>query len=209
MDRRNVDILEKLNKLFPDAKPELNFTTPFELLIATILSAQCTDIRVNIITEVLFDKADTPEKILELGQKEIQNIIKSCGIYRLKSKYIFNASRDIINKFDSKIPETVDDLMKLSGVGIKTANVVVSNAFGVPAIAVDTHVFRVSNRLGLVNADNVEETEKQLMESIPKERWIKLHHQLIFLGRRICKARNPLCEECVLKTECKYYNKTE
>ncbi|MCK5763742.1 MAG: endonuclease III, partial [Clostridiales bacterium] len=98
MDRRNVDILEKLNKLFPDAKPELNFTTPFELLIATILSAQCTDIRVNIITEVLFDNADTPEKILELGQKEIQNIIKSCGIYRLKSKYIFNASRDIINK---------------------------------------------------------------------------------------------------------------
>ena len=209
MNRKNVDILKKLDKLFPDAGPELNFKTPFELLVATILSAQCTDIRVNIITKVLFDKANTPEKMLQLGQKEIQEIIKSCGIYKAKAKYIFNASSDIVDKFDSKVPETVEELMKLSGVGIKTANVVVSNAFGIPAIAVDTHVFRVANRLGLAKANNVQETEKQLMRRIPKERWIKLHHQLIFMGRRICKARNPLCSECILKKECQYYNKIE
>lgn len=198
-------IIEKLNGMFPDAKAELDFTSPFELLIATILSAQCTDIRVNKITKVLFKYGNTPEKMLAMGQNEIKEIIKSCGMFKTKSKYLVEVCKKLIDQYDSKVPETLEDLMKLDGVGRKTANVVVSNAFGIQAIAVDTHVFRVSNRLGIVNGKNVEETEKQLMEKVPEEYWTKLHHQLIFLGRRVCKARKPLCEECILKTECKFY----
>ncbi|MBN2261252.1 MAG: endonuclease III [Clostridiales bacterium] len=205
MDKNMMIIIEKLNGMFPDAKAELDFTSPFELLIATILSAQCTDIRVNKITKVLFKYGNTPEKMLAMGQNEIKEIIKSCGMFKTKSKYLVEVCKKLIDQYDSKVPETLEDLMKLDGVGRKTANVVVSNAFGIQAIAVDTHVFRVSNRLGIVNGKNVEETEKQLMEKVPEEYWTKLHHQLIFLGRRVCKARKPLCEECILKTECKFY----
>jgi len=206
MNCKTLNILKKLNILYPEAKAQLNFKTPFELLVATILSAQCTDKRVNIITEILFKKANTPKKIILLGEDKLRDIIKSCGLYKVKSKYIMETSNILANKFNSKLPENIEQLMVFPGVGRKTANVVVSNAFGIPAIAVDTHVFRVSNRLGIVKADNVFETEKQLMEKVDKDKWIKLHHQLIFLGREFCKAQNPNCEECILKKECTYYS---
>lgn len=207
MNDKIENILKKLNILYPDAKAQLNFTTPFELLIATILSAQCTDKRVNIITEILFKKANTPEKIILLGEDRLKDIVKSCGLYKTKSKYIMGTSNILISKFNSKLPENIEELMTFPGVGRKTANVVVSNAFGISAIAVDTHVFRVSNRLGIARANNVFDTEKQLMEKVDKSKWTKLHHQLILLGREICKAQNPNCKECILKKECTYYNK--
>ncbi len=201
----NEQILTKLNQLYPDAKAELDFTNPYELLIATILSAQCTDVRVNKITNELFKVANTPEQMVELGRENVVSYIRTCGMFETKSKYLIMTSSQLISNFGSKVPDSIEQLMTLPGVGRKTANVVASNAFQIPAIAVDTHVFRVANRLGLVEANNVDKTEKQLMENVKKERWTLLHHQLIYHGRRICKARNPLCNECIINTECKYY----
>lgn len=202
-------VYEILEETFPDAKAELNYTTPYELLVATILSAQCTDVRVNKVTEVLFQTHNTPEKMLELSQGELEEIVHSCGVYRQKAKNILASSRIIVERYDGKVPETIKTLMTLPGVGRKTANVVASNAFGVDAIAVDTHVFRVSNRLGLAEGKNVEETERQLMEIWPQSGWTKGHHLLIFLGRRICKAQNPLCESCPLTSLCLYYRELD
>lgn len=199
-------VIEILLKRFPDAQAELDHKTPFELLVATILSAQCTDIRVNKITEELFKNYNRPEDFLNLSQEELGKMIYSCGFYRNKSKSILGTSRILMEEYEGRVPETIDELMKLPGVGRKTANVVASNAFGVPAIAVDTHVFRVSNRIGLANSKNVLDTEKDLMENIPKEMWTKAHHLLIFQGRRICKSRTPLCDECPLTEYCLYYN---
>ena len=201
------DVLDILDKTYPDAKAELNYTTPYELLIATILSAQCTDVRVNKTTEVLFQKYNTPEKMVTLSIDELGNIIKSCGFYNSKSKNILLTSQILIDKHDSKVPDTMKELTKLPGVGRKTANVVLSNAFDIPSIAVDTHVFRVSNRIGIANAINVEETEKQLRRRIDINRWSKSHHTLIFHGRRICKSRNPKCEICPVNSYCLHYKK--
>jgi endonuclease-3 len=203
--RYQSEILKGLSDLYPEAKAELNFTSPFELLIATILSAQCTDIRVNKITAQLFKVADTPEKMAALELEEIIHFIRSCGMYRTKGKFLKHTAMMIMDRFEGRVPETIDELMMLPGVGRKTANVVASNAFGVPAIAVDTHVFRVSNRLGLANASDVTKTEMQLMETIDKNRWILLHHQLIYHGRRVCKARSPMCAECTLAMWCREY----
>lgn len=202
-----IDVLNILEEVFPDAKAELNFKTPFELLIATILSAQCTDVRVNKVTDVLFKNYNTPKDILKLSQEELGEIIRSCGCYKNKSKNILKTSYIIQENFNGKVPETMEELITLPGVGRKTANVVLSNTFDVPAIAVDTHVFRVSNRIGIANADTVEETEKQLRNRIPEYRWSKSHHLLIFQGRRVCKARRPLCEECSVNEYCLDYNK--
>ncbi len=199
------EVLDILEEEFPDAKAELNYTTPFELLIATILSAQCTDVRVNLTTDVLFKKYNTPEKILQLSVEELGEYIKSCGFYNTKSKNILLTSEILVKEYDSKVPNTMKELVKLPGVGRKTANVVLSNAFGVPSIAVDTHVFRVSNRIGIANGKDVEETEKQLRRRIDRSRWSKSHHVLIFHGRRICKARNPLCASCPVNSYCLYY----
>lgn len=201
------DVLDILDKTYPDAKAELNYTTPYELLIATILSAQCTDVRVNKTTEVLFQKYNTPEKMVTLSIDELGNIIKSCGFYNSKSKNILLTSQILIDKHDSKVPDTMKELTNLPGVGRKTANVVLSNAFDIPSIAVDTHVFRVSNRIGIANAINVEETEKQLRRRIDRNRWSKSHHTLIFHGRRICKSRNPKCEICPVNSYCLHYKK--
>lgn len=198
-------ILEILEEHYPDAKPALRFTTPFELLIATMLSAQTTDKQVNKITEKLFKKYNTPEEFADMEQQELEQHIKGCGLYKNKSKNIINASKMIISQFDGKVPETREELMRLPGVGRKTANVVISNAFGKDAIAVDTHVFRVSNRLGLADSKNVGQTEKQLMENIPKSKWSKAHHWLIYHGRQICTARNPKCDKCPLSQYCRYY----
>lgn len=201
------DVLDILDKTYPDAKAELNYTTPYELLIATILSAQCTDVRVNKTTEVLFQKYNTPEKMVTLSIDDLGNIIKSCGFYNSKSKNILLTSQILIDKHDSKVPDTMKELTKLPGVGRKTANVVLSNAFDIPSIAVDTHVFRVSNRIGIANAINVEETEKQLRRRIDRDRWSKSHHILIFHGRRICKSRNPRCDICPVNSYCLHYKK--
>lgn len=199
-------ILDDLNSLYPNAKAGLDFTTPFELLIATILSAQCTDVRVNKVTSVLFKEHNTPKTILDLGVDGLAKYIKSCGLYKTKSKNIINTCNVLYNDYESKVPDTIEELMKLPGVGRKTANVVVSNAFGTPAIAVDTHVFRVTNRIGIVNEKDVLSTEMALMQEIPRDRWSKSHHLFIWHGRNLCKARNPRCEECILNDRCKFYN---
>ncbi|MDR7870602.1 MAG: endonuclease III [Tissierellaceae bacterium] len=201
-------VLELLLELYPDAKAELDFTNPFELLVATILSAQCTDVQVNKTTAKLFKEYKTPEDYLTLTEEQLGRKIYSCGFYKNKSKNILETCRILVQEFNSQVPDTIDELMTLPGVGKKTANVVVSNAFGVPAIAVDTHVFRVSNRIGLADSKNVEDTEIDLMKNIDKNMWTKAHHLIIFHGRRICKARNPMCEECPISPYCKYF-KTE
>lgn len=203
------NIIEELEKLYPGAKAELNYTTPFELLIATILSAQCTDIRVNIVTEELYKEYNTPEKILGLGKDGLIKYIRTCGLYKTKSKNIIETSRVLLESYGGKVPETMEELVTLPGVGRKTANVVMSNAFGIPAIAVDTHVQRVSNRIGLANSSDVFKTEKQLMEAIPKDKWTLTHHMLIHHGRRVCKARKPECVTCTISKYCSHYDKYE
>nr|WP_280641764.1 endonuclease III [Anaerococcus rubeinfantis] len=200
------DLVRKLDCMYPNLdKSFLDFTTPFELLVATILSAQCTDVRVNKVTGHMFKFKNTPEDFAKMDIKEIEEYIKTCGLYKNKAKNIKNASIMLIREFDGKVPNNMEDLLKLPGVGRKTANVVMSNAFGIDAIAVDTHVQRVSNRLGLANSKDVLNTEKDLRKNLPKEKWSKLHHQIIAHGRKICKARNPLCEECDLKDLCEDY----
>lgn len=201
------EVIDILLDLYPDAKAELNFTNPFELLIATIMSAQTTDVQVNKVTAELFKEFKTPEDYLKLSADQLGEKIRTIGFYNNKSRNILATCKLLVEKYNSKVPEDRDELMTLPGVGRKTANVVVSNAFGTPAIAVDTHVFRVSNRIGLANSDNVDDTEKDLMGIIDKTMWSKAHHLLIFHGRRICKARKPLCEECPLTEYCHYYKK--
>jgi endonuclease-3 len=199
--------LAELASLYPDARPALHYSTPYELLVAVILSAQCTDERVNKVTAVLFEKHSTPETILTLSQAELEKYIFSCGFYRMKAEHILSASKDIIEKFGGEVPKTIETLMSLAGVGKKTANVVYSVAFGGDAIAVDTHVFRVSNRLGLAKGKTPEEVEKGLNRAIPKTDWSKAHHWLIYHGRRVCHSQKPDCENCTLKTYCDFYKK--
>lgn len=203
---KNVNkILDKLEELYPDAHCELDHTTPFELLIATILSAQCTDVRVNIVTGELFKKYNTPEAFAKLSIEEISKEIKTCGLYKSKAQKIKETSENICRIYGGQVPDTLEELVKLPGVGRKTAGVVLSNAFNQPAIAVDTHVFRVANRIGIVNTHTPEKTEFALMEVIPKKRWSHSHHVLIFHGRRMCKARKPECINCPIKDDCNYY----
>lgn len=195
-------IIEVLIDTFPDAKPELKFSSEYELLVAVILSAQCTDKRVNMVTSELFKEYNTPQKMINLSQEELAKIIKPCGLFNSKAKHILSASRDIVEKYNGQVPSNFNDLKKLAGVGQKTANVVSSVAFNANAIAVDTHVFRVSNRLGLAKAKTPQKTEEQLKKIIEENMWSKSHHLLIFLGRRICSARNPKCEICPLNKYC-------
>lgn len=200
-------VLEKLMERFPDAKAELDFTNSFELLIATILSAQCTDVQVNKTTSTLFKELKTPEDYIKLSEEELGARIRSCGFYKTKSKNILETCKLLIENHNSQVPDTMEKLTTLPGVGRKTANVVLSNAFDTPAIAVDTHVFRVANRIGLANSANVLDTERDLMDNIEREMWSKAHHLLIFHGRRICKARKPLCDICPITDYCFYYKK--
>lgn len=197
------EVLDGLAAQHPDAAPELVFTNPYELLIATILSAQCTDKQVNKCTPELFARYPDPASMAAAEPEDIEPYIHSCGFFRAKAKNIVSACRDITEKFDGEVPSERDSLQSLAGVGRKTANVVLSNAFGVPAIAVDTHVFRVSNRIGLATASNVEETECQLMRNIPKDKWSIAHHWLIFHGRRVCSAQRPKCGSCMIKELCR------
>ena len=200
------EVLDGLARQHPDAKPELDFTNPYELLIATILSAQCTDKQVNKVTPALFSAYPDPASMAKAEATEIEPYIHSCGFYHNKAKNIVLACRDIVGKYDGIVPGDREGLESLAGVGRKTANVVLSNAFGVPAIAVDTHVFRVSNRIGLAKAKTVEETERQLMRNIPEDKWSIAHHWLIFHGRRVCKAQRPQCGNCLISELCDHHN---
>ncbi|WP_163192046.1 endonuclease III [Clostridium thermarum] len=209
MHKKKINaILDILSKEYAGAKCALNFRSPYELLVATILSAQCTDERVNMVTEKLFKVYNTPEKMAELTVEQLGEKIKSCGFYNNKSKNIIAATREILTKHSGEVPRNFDDLVALPGVGRKTANVVISNAFGVPAIAVDTHVFRVSNRLGLAKGKTPDEVEQGLMKNIPREMWSDAHHYIIWHGRKVCNARKPKCEECSLAPYCEFYSKT-
>lgn len=194
-------IVDTLAGVFTD-KPALKFNSQYQLLVAVILSAQCTDERVNKVTERLFEKYDNPEKILELGEDGLIPYIFSCGLYKSKASHIISATKDIIEKYNGQVPESLEQLRSLAGVGRKTANVVYSVAFGKPAIAVDTHVFRVSNRIGLANATNVLQTEKDLMKILDKKDWSRAHHYLIYLGRSFCNSRKPDCKNCPIKEIC-------
>ena len=198
-------IISKIDEIYENPKCELDFTSNYELLVAVILSAQCTDKRVNQVTKELFKKYNTPEKMVELSQEELENYIRSCGFFHNKAKHILDASKDLIEKYNGEIPSDKIKLKDLAGVGEKTANVVLSMAFGVPAIAVDTHVFRVSNRLGLANSKDVKNTQKDLEKNLPKEKWIKFHYSLVLHGRYVCKSQRPNCAECKLNKYCKYY----
>ncbi len=199
-----TEALALLAATYPNAKPALEFSSPFELLVATILSAQCTDVMVNQCTRVLFPIANTPEQFAAMTEEELFPYIKSCGFYRMKGKHILETARILVAQYGGEVPADLDKLQTLPGVGRKTANVVGSNAFGIPAIAVDTHVFRVSNRIGLAHASNVEKTEEQLQKAIPRENWTAAHHWLIYHGRQICDARKPKCEICPLSHLCEY-----
>lgn len=204
MKARTKKIVEILKETYPDAKCELNYETPLQLLVATVLSAQTTDKKVNEVTKELFKDYPDLDTFLEITNDELEERIKHIGLYRNKSKNLILMFRQIKEKFNGEVPTTMEGITSLAGAGRKTANVVLSNAFGVPSIAVDTHVFRVSNRLGLAESDKVLEVEKQLQKELPKKEWTLMHHLLIFHGRRCCTARNPKCEECPLSHICKY-----
>lgn len=194
--------LQILEETYRGAIPELKFNSVFELLIAVILSAQCTDKRVNQVTQILFPIADTPEKILQLGQSKLEEIIKPCGYFRAKAKHIVESAQILIDDYGGEVPSDFDELIKLPGVGRKTANVVTSVAFKTPAIAVDTHVFRLANRMKLAEGNTPLEVELGLQKIIPREKWADAHHWLIWHGREICKARNPKCKDCPLSKVC-------
>ena len=201
--------LEILEKVYADAKPALHFNSPYELLVAVVLSAQCTDERVNKVTKVLFEKHSTPQTMLSLTQAELEKYIFSCGFYRMKAAHILSASKDILERFGGEVPQTVEELTTLAGVGKKTANVVYSVAFGGDAIAVDTHVFRVSNRLGLAKGNTPQKVEADLNKAIPKKDWSSAHHWLIWHGRKVCHSQKPDCENCTLSNVCDYYKKNK
>ena len=203
---QKLEILEELEELYPEAKAELVFSNPYEMLVATILSAQCTDKQVNRVTPAVFARYPDATAMAGAQEEELYPMVKSCG-FKSKAGNIIAACRIIRDTYGGEVPHTLEELTALPGVGRKTANVVLSNAFGIPAFAVDTHVFRVSNRLGLCRADTVEETEKQMTRLIPRENWGRAHHWLIWHGRRVCKAQRPLCETCGLKENCTYYRK--
>jgi endonuclease-3 len=191
-----------LEETYRGVKPALKFRNPFELLIAVILSAQCTDVRVNVVTERLFAKAPTPEAIIGMGLGALEEEIRDCGLFRNKAKNIMAACQLLLQEYGGQVPEDFEALQRLPGVGRKTANVVMSVAFGYPAIAVDTHVFRVANRLKLAAGSTPLEVEKGLQKAIPREKWSAAHHWLIWHGRKLCKARSPLCGECPLQQVC-------
>jgi len=197
-------VLDTIAEMFPDARCELNHSNPFELLVAVILSAQCTDETVNKVTATLFKKYRTPEDYVSATQEELENDIRRIGLYRNKAANIRKMCAILLEKHGGRVPEDWEELVRLPGVGRKTANVVVSNAFGVPAIAVDTHVERVSKRLGIARPDDsVLEVEQKLMKLVPRDEWTITHHRLIFFGRYHCKARQPACDICPLLDLCK------
>lgn len=206
---KNRRILEELRRLYPDARPALAFENPWQLLVAVILSAQCTDVKVNRATPALFAAYPDAAAMAKAQPEDIEPYIRQLGLYRTKARHLAETARAVAEDFSGQVPRSREELMRLPGVGRKTANVVLSCAFGEDAIAVDTHVFRVSNRLGLAAAEDVGETEEQLMLSIPKKDWKEAHHWLIWHGRRVCHARNPQCDICTLAPLCQWNSRVK
>lgn len=203
ISERTAEVIKRLKKAYPDAHCALNHTSPFELLIATILSAQCTDARVNIVTADLFRKYRGPEDYLKVSQVELENDVRTTGFFRNKARNIQNACRRIIGEYNGEVPRTMDEILTLGGVARKTANVVLGNAFGIASgVVVDTHVSRLSQRLGLTKNKTPEKIERDLQGLVPKKDWIMFPHWLISHGRQICTARKPRCSECVLNDIC-------
>jgi len=200
-----AEIMAILYALHPEAECELHHQSDFQLLVATVLSAQTTDVAVNKVTPALFERYPTPYDLSLAETGDVENLIRKIGLYKTKARNIVALSKILVEEYEGVVSDDIKTLMKLPGVGQKTANVVVSNAFGIPAIAVDTHVFRVANRLGITNATDVKHTEIELQKKLPREEWIQAHHTFIFHGRYICDARRPMCEACPLTDRCKYY----
>nr|WP_312578558.1 endonuclease III [Sedimentibacter sp.] len=192
---------------YPDAKCSLDYKTPFQLLVSTILSAQATDKSVNKVTEELYKEYPDVESFLTLTQEELENKIKKIGLYKNKSKNIYNMCRELNDKFNKEVPKTMEELMMLSGVGRKTASVVLVEAFKIPAFPVDTHVFRVTRRIGLASRSTADKVSDEMMKKLPKKKWHMMHHLLINHGRQTCAAQNPKCNLCCLKELCIYYKK--
>ena len=205
MKQRTKEILELLKEEYPDAKCELNYKTPFQLLVATILSAQTTDKKVNEVTKTLFNDYPDVESFSKITQEELENRIRVIGLYRNKTKNLLMMCKQLKENFNGEVPKSIEEISSLAGAGRKTANVVISNAFNIPAIAVDTHVFRVSNRIGLADGKNVLDVEKQLQKEISKDMWSLAHHLIIFHGRRCCSSKSPKCNNCIINQYCKYY----
>ena len=205
-DRIN-EIIELLEQMHPEAACALDHRNLYELVVAVSLSAQTTDVSVNKVTPALFYRYPDPESLAQADVADVEQIIKTIGLYKNKAKNVVAMAKMLVEEFDSEVPSSRGELTRLPGVGRKTANVVLAEGFGVPAIAVDTHVFRVANRIGLCNESTPEKTEQKLMEIIPQERWIRAHHLLIFHGRKICDARKPKCDECLLSKMCIYNTK--
>ena len=207
MNKKDAEkIIEILNKTYPDAKCSLDFTTPFEMLIAVILSAQCTDERVNKTTPAIFEKYNTPEDFANMDIKLLEELIHPCGFYKNKAKSIKNTSKILIEKYNSKVPETMEELMNLPGVGRKTANVIMLEAFNNPqGIAVDTHCKRLANRIGFSSKSDPGKIEQDLLKLIPKKYYKDANHILIWHGRNVCSARHPECNKCSIKNFCKEY----
>lgn len=203
------EIFKRLSKEYPNPKTELVYADPFQLLVSVILSAQCTDAQVNRATPGLFAQFPSPQTLAKAPLPTVEKLIHSCGFYRMKAKAITATAQDIVSKFGGKIPGTLEDLITLRGVGRKTASVVLNQAFDIPAIAVDTHVMRVSQRLGWAKHTTAEKIEWELRELLPMPLWSSVNGLLILHGRRICKARKPLCEECSIRNFCAYYRKTK
>lgn len=200
---RTKKIIGRLKKEYPDARCSLNYSNALELLIATILAAQCTDERVNIVTADLFRKYRGPDDYLKVPREELEQDIRSAGFFRNKAKSIQGACEIISNKYKGRVPDTMEELLALPGVARKTANVVLGNAFGIASgVVVDTHVTRLTARLGLTKEENPEKIERDLIELVPKKDWVDFSHLLIYHGRKVCKARSPLCNECVLEDLC-------
>ncbi len=204
MADRAEQIRIKLAEHYPRAKTSLVFENPFQLLVATVLSAQTTDEQVNKITAHLFKEVRSAREMSLMEPSELEPYLKSCGLYRHKSRYLIEASRIIMEKYNGEVPDSFNELIKLPGVGRKTTNVILSSAFGIPALAVDTHVYRVSKRLGLADGKNTEQVEEELKKIIPVKEWSIFHHHLISHGRKICHARGPRCESCFLLSFCIY-----
>jgi endonuclease-3 len=201
-------IIERLKRAYPDAKIALRFDTPLELLVATILSAQCTDERVNAVTETLFKRYPSAKSYAEASAPTLERDIHATGFFRAKARSLMGMGKGLVERHGGEVPRTLEDLTALPGVGRKTANVVLGNAFGVPALAVDTHVFRVSQRLGLAKADDPDEVHDQLCRVIPRAQWTHATHLLIIHGRQVCRARTPACPGCPVADLCPWPGKT-
>ena len=204
---KRFEIFSRLKAANPNPTTELVYRTPFELLVAVVLSAQATDKSVNIATKILFQKANTPENISSLGETELRKYIKSIGLYKTKAKNILATCNLLIKNHDSSVPQTMGELEELPGVGHKTANVILNTAFGKPTIAVDTHIFRISNRTGLATGKNVSAVELKLLKFVPKQFHQDAHHWLILHGRYVCKARKPECTKCIIEDMCDFKEK--